>query len=227
MKNPLITFLLLPAFLPGLAAATNLSYTYREITGAESKTFNWELLEKGDQVLITSSGAEEKLVNVCRRDGLTLRWSVTQGSDTDFQAERIANTISLRGRFQGKKIEKYLNIDERPWFQPLSYCLRTLSRGDTKTLSFWTIRMDTLELVAMQAERRGEELIRIEGKKIETRRVEIRKEGFLSVMWSANYWFRTDDNVFVQYRGTHGFPGTPETHVTLSRADSAWTDSNI
>lgn len=227
MKNLLIIILFVSVFLPELSLAGNQSYTYREVTGEESKEFSWQLLENGNQVMIIASAADEKLVNICREDGGTLRWHVEQGTATNLQAERIGNTIFLRGRFQGKIVDKSIDIDDRPWFQPLSYSLRTFSGDDRKNLSFWTIRMDTLELVAMQAERWGMDVIQIAGKEIRARRVEIRKDGFFSAIWSANYWFRADDNIFVQYRGTHGFPGTPETRVTLFNADSAQADFSI
>lgn len=215
MKNLLITFLLLPILLPGISSATYQSHTYRETTGGKSKDFKWEILEKGAQVVITSSRVDEKFINICTPDGATLRWHIQLKPDTDLQAERIANTITLRGRFQGKKVDKSITIDDRPWFQPLSFSLRNLACSDSETLSFWTIRMDTLELVDMQANNRGVEPIQLTGEEVKACKVEIRRNGFFAALWSANYWFRTSDNTFIQYRGTHGLPGTPETRVTL------------
>ncbi|NOQ46660.1 MAG: hypothetical protein GQ559_08325 [Desulfobulbaceae bacterium] len=224
IKNYLIALFLFLILLPGFSSATGRSYLYREITGEKSKEFKWELLDKGDEVVITSSSAEGKFVNVCRRDGATLRWHVQQSPDTDIQAERIANTITLRGRFQGKKVDKSIEIDERPWFQSLSFSLRSLTGGDTKALSFWIIRKDTLEFVEMQAKNLGIEPIELAGEEVQAYKMEIRKNGLLSSLWHANYWFRTSDNTFVQYRGTHGLPGTSETRITLCRPDLVRAD---
>lgn len=161
--------------------------------------------------------------NICNRFGATSYWHAEFGGSTEISAKRRGNTIELRGRFKGEYVDRSIRIDERPWFQPLSYSLRSLSESSAPvTVRFWTIRADTLELVNMEAEVQGIESIQISGKDVEALRVEIRKSGYLSIFWSADYWFRTRDHIFVQYRGTHGLPGTPETLITLYKQDHGY-----
>jgi len=46
-------------------------------------------------------------------------------------------------------------------------------------------------------------------------KVVIELDGLMSAFWQAEYWFRSGDNLFFQYRGTHGPPGTAETRIRL------------
>ena len=47
-------------------------------------------------------------------------------------------------------VDKKEAIDSRPWCQPLSFSLQRMVARDQQVASFWTIRPDTLEVLAMQ-----------------------------------------------------------------------------
>ena len=84
--------------------------------------------------------------------------------------------------------------------------------------SFWTVRPDNLDVLTLQATREGGGRLPMEdGGEVLANKVVIRLEGLMSALWSAEYWFRQGDDLFVRYRGTHGPPGVPETVITLVR----------
>lgn len=79
------------------------------------------------------------------------------------------------------------------------------------------VRTDSLEVVTMQAEKMGVEVITVAGRQVRARKVEIRREGLLASFWHAAFWFREADHIFVRYQGIHGPPGTHETVVQLMK----------
>lgn len=189
---------------------------YLESTGMKEKTFQWRHPTVQEEVIIVNE-EDAAFVNHCDRAGSTYAWDFQQGRQTVIHAVREGNVLRISGTLRGKPIDTAQTIDERPWFQPLSFSLRSfLDSPETKT-SFWTIRSDNLEVVTMQAKKGDTEEITVVGRRIQARKVEIRREGFLAAFWQATFWFRKGDRVFVRYQGIHGPPGTRETVVQLSK----------
>ncbi len=200
-----------------LAAASSASqiFRYREQTGDDSFTFLWRAEQGSKEVTVTQNQGDETYSSVCAPDGTTLFWHYIKQPDTDIRAERLGDQIHFSGRFAGAAIDKHQPIDTRPWYQPLSFSLQRMVARDQQTAVFWTIRPDTLEVVAMKADKSGREEIP-SGKETQTAdKVVIRLDGLMSALWQAEYWFRPSDNLFVQYKGTHGLPGTAETSINL------------
>lgn len=108
-------------------------------------------------------------------------------------------------------------VDDRPWYQPMSFSLGAFLATSRSEVSFWTIRSDKLEVVAMQAEKGEVEEVTVAGRRVRARKVVIRRQGTLAAVWQASFWFREDDRIFVRYQGVHGPPGTDEAVVQLSQ----------
>lgn len=189
-------------------------YVYCEEVGLEKECFSWTLNEK-DEAAITSRGENSLFYNLCSLGGATLKWSVEKENE-NIAGERIGNEIHIRGRVDGLKVRKSYNIGEEPWFQPLSYSLRSFIRSGAEKIYFWTIRPDTLDCVRMKAIKRGVENVNIDGNRVKARKVVVRSAGMLSFFWHCIYWFEEDSGLFVQYEGVHGPPGTPKTVVRLA-----------
>jgi hypothetical protein len=224
-KRPLPDHSPLRAILPlcfalllmAVASPASQVFRYREQTGDARFTFSWRLDRERDAAIVTQHQENEVYSSVNTLEGTTLSWRYVKQPDTDVRAERVGDTLRFSGRFDGKSIDRSQAIDPRPWYQPLSFCLqRLVAHEPRKTASFWTIRPDTLEVLAMQAEKTGSEQIATGNGGFETaEKVVIRLDGLLSSFWQAEYWFRHGDNLFLQYRGTHGPPGTDETRICL------------
>jgi hypothetical protein len=194
-------------------------FRYREQTGVDSFTFTWRADREQDNatVTVTQNQGSEIFSSDNTAEGTTLSWHYVKQPDTDIRAERVGDHIRFSGRFDGKPIDKKEAIDSRPWCQPLSFSLQRMVARDQQVASFWTIRPDTLEVLAMQAEKTGSEQIPADngGGVQAAEKVVIRLDGLKSILWQAEYWFRQGDHIFLQYRGTHGPPGTAETLICL------------
>lgn len=217
LASPLRAIVPLALALLLLAAFGNASqvFRYREQTGREVTTYLWRVEPESRSYTVIHQQGEETFRSRCTEDGATLHWRYTRPPDTDVQAERSGDRILLSGRFEGEPVEREVAIDTRPWFQPLSFSLQRMLTLNLDRASFWTIRPDTLDVLAMQAEREGSETIGEAGEALVAERVAIRLDGLLAGLWRADYWFRQGDRLFVQYRGAHGPPGTAETVVRL------------
>jgi hypothetical protein len=223
MKTNLPDHSLVRAILPfgllmlllAVASPASQLLRYREQTGESSFTFLWRSEQDRTGVTITQDQGDETYSSVCTPEGTTLSWRYLRRPDTDIRAERIGDRIQLSGRLDGKVIDQSRTIDGRPWFQPLSFSLQRMVARDAQTATFWTIRPDTLEIIAMKAEKFGSEQLPRGDFGQTADKVVIRLDGLLSGVWHADYWFRQSDNLFVGYRGTHGPPGTPETSIHL------------
>lgn len=199
------------------AVATAQSYLYSESSGTQVKEFQWHHRSSALEELVTVEEEGAIFVNHGDRSGQTLAYHFRQGTQTDIHVRREGNLLQVTGILRGEKVERTESIDARPWYQPLSFSLREFLKGDERKRSFWMIRSDTLALVTIQAEKLGVEEVLVSGTRVTARRVEIRKTGFFASLWHGEYWFRTEDDLFVRYQGVHGPPGTPETVVQLIR----------
>jgi len=191
---------------------------YHEQTGDESSIFSWraDRTDNGATVTVTQHQGAEVFSSVNTGEGTTLSWRYVREPDTDVRVERTGDRLRFSGRFAGRPVERTQAIDGRPWYQPLSFCLQRMVAREQPDATFWTIRPDTLEALAMQAHRDGSDPIPGDRGGPQTAdRVVIRLDGLLSALWQAEYWFRQGDHLFLQYRGTHGPPGTAETRICL------------
>lgn len=196
-------------------AVTSGTYTYREQTGEEQVDYTWSLKKREDQVVISSIQPTKQFETVCSPHGETYYWSFIGENGEKMTASRSGDTLHLLGTVDGKEIRQEIPLDQRPWFQPLSFSLRTLA-GSTKTaMEFWAIRPDTYEVVELTAEKKGCKTVEQETWTDDVCEVQVSKSGWMSSLWHASYWFRKSDGLFVEYRSVHGIPGTPETVIRL------------
>ena len=210
--------LCLALLLMAIGSPASQALRYHEQTGDNGYTFSWQAEQEQESGTITviQHQDSETFSSVNTAEGATRSWHYVNQPDTNVQAERNGDSIRLSGRFKGKEIDVQRIIDSRPWYQPLSYCLQRMVARNQQAASYWTIRPDTLEVLAMRAEKKGSERISLENGSLQMAdKVVINLEGVMSALWEAEYWFRHGDNVFLQYRGTHGPPGTAETKVCL------------
>lgn len=212
-----LLFLLIPVFFiatPCSPAEPELTCRYRETTGKRSNDFTWKI-QGTDQVVISVQQEDGLYLNICNPDGETLEWHYRKDPSTRIVARRHGNSIRISGRLEGKTVDTVAEIDDRPWFQPLSYSLRHFLRGRGGKVRFWMIRPDSLKVIRLKAEKDRVEALMIGSQQIQTEKVLVRPAGLLSPFWYGSYWFRDSDQLFLRYLGQHGLPGTPKTVVTL------------
>ncbi len=200
---------------PAARASGPAGFIYREQTGDEMHEYEWQLKRQGDQVVITSREPDKFFETTCAPDGSTLRWEYHAEDGSMVVAHRQGDTLIVERNGKGKQEKSAEKLDARPWYQPLSFSLRTVAAGEPQASSFWMIRPDTLELVALTAEKKKCRPVEVNQSAIPACEVEIRKEGLFASFWHASYWFRREDKQFVRYEAVHGGPGTPETVIQL------------
>jgi hypothetical protein len=200
-------------------------FNYLEKVGDTVSPFAWQAQNTKEGIVIRVEEEGKTFFNLCRPDGATLKWRFIANGKHDITAERIDNTLSIRGTRLGEEFTETVQIDGRPWYQPLSFSLGNfLSSAEDKT-SFWAIRADKIDVVALTAEKMGEESFLLDNKEFLTHKIEVRAEGFYAKFWHATYWYRKSDNLFIRYQSVHGLPGTDMTIVELLTTSPANKDS--
>lgn len=198
---------------------------YLEVTGGDRKPFDWKVTQRGDgNVVVVMESNGVRFENFCRKTGETLEWRYSNGAQTQIFAKRTENQIIIHGTRLGKPVDEIIEIDERPWYQPLSYSLRNFLFSDQQQTSFWTIRTETLDVHALNAKKIREEKIDTVAGPTIANHVEVRLDGILSALWHATYWYRGVDGLFLRYHSVHGAVGTDSTEVTIASAVVAESD---
>lgn len=192
---------------------------YLEVTGKAKKIFSWQTMQQEDgSIVVVLEEKNIRFENVCRKTGETIAWRYQDAEQTQLSAKREGNTIIIHGVRLGKPVDKVIEIDDRPWYQPLSFSLQDFLNSDRQQTSFWTIRVNNLDAYALKAKKLGDEKIDTVAGAIMAKHVEIRVEGILSGFWQAAYWYRQEDGLFLRYRSVHGAAGTDATEITIASA---------
>jgi hypothetical protein len=218
MQQELISKLLIGCTLAALAGSVFSEdvrkYTFTEHTGAAQSSHTWTIQHTVKGMEIRWISPDKSFFNRCDEEGNTVEWRLRDSTE-DITARRSGNLITLAGSRAGKKIQKDISIDKSPWFQPISYALGRFSQSHLDTVAFWTIRPDNLDVVKLLATRGGEDQLTTRDGPLLARKIRISLDGILSHFWTANYWFRDSDGLFIRYEGVNGLPGTPITTIQL------------
>ena len=185
---------------------------YRERTGDRTRIRRWRAVRRDSVYFVRSRISGDRFAQEVAFDGDTRRWEGhTDGMD--LVAERRDGVVRLTGSAGGEPMAETLDLEGDPWFQSVSFSLERFLRMDQRRITFRTLAAREGELLRLQATRAGVEKIEIAGDPVVAQRVEIRLTGWRSRLWSASYWFRESDGLFLRYRGRNGLPGTPETEI--------------
>jgi len=209
-----MTLMILLVMMVGQTAShTTERYRYRQSTENDVFDYTWEK-ESQNPVKIQIIEPVDQFVTFCDTAGQTLEWKFLNAK-TRITAKRNKNTIHVSGTFQNQVYNKIIPIGDEEWYQALSYSLRQMALSGKAIETFWMIRMDNLAPIQLKAVRMEPEAISVFGQTVMTHKLKITLTGLLQNLWSAHYWFRSSDGVFLQYKGTNGPPGTPETLIQL------------
>lgn len=217
---PLVCMILLLPFWQAEAETEQVeSYRYQQHTGSQVDFFDWQLT-RGENLHLKTRQLEEFTQTEFNNDLSTLSWKIQNpDSQTRLTVERAGNTLVMRGSFAGEVINKEVQIDAAPWYQALSVSLRQFIDLEKESIQFWTIRADTLDIHRLQVTRQKNTLLEVGHDVVPTIQLKIQPVGWRAPFWSANYWLREDDGVFLRYQGRSGPPGAPVTTVVLTDSD--------
>lgn len=190
-------------------------YNYLERDGQKIIPFNWKAEVASNGIVITVNEHGKTFYNLCAADGETLMWHMQIEGKHDISAVRKGENLHIEGIRFGEEYSKTVTIDERPWYQPLSFSLGSFLNSNATETSFWIIRADKIEVIALTAEKIGAEDVVFDGLAVPAQKIEVRADGMYSTFWHATYWYRKSDNLFLRYQSIHGLPGSEETIVEL------------
>lgn len=163
-----------------------------------------------------SSTGDEETVWVDDSFAARRTWFVRPGARSDFQAVRQGNTIRIHGTVGGRRVERVQAIDGRPWLGLVELSLVDFVLSErTGSLSFWVIDSSTGNAHRLSVQKDGRESIVIAGTRVEAVRLRMTVPGLPALFWSAAWWFRASDGMFVKYEMARGMPGTPKTLLEL------------
>lgn len=199
-------------FVGGMGRADE-TRVYVERTGDETKRFVWHM-QPGDETVVTSRETDALFVNRLAPDGRTRLWR-HETLRRRVTVRRRGEWLEIEGIRDGRPVNDRWPIDTLPWYQPLSYSLRSFLRSDRESVRFWMVRSDILKPIRMQATKVGLETIAFGGASVAAVKVRVAPDGLLSMLWHGHYWYRRSDGLFLRFEGRNGLPGTPVTVVRL------------
>ncbi len=198
-----------------LFANSNQSLTYNETTGEKSVSVQWNVskTQAGQQIVVTSSGETNTFITDAQNR--TLQWAY-KGPKGEFVAKREADKIKINGSLDGEKINKEIEIDEKPWYQLIEHGLKGfITESSGEEVSFWVIRADDLEEFVMLAEKKERYTKSVLSAPAPVIDVLVSLASFPTFFWNVTYTFETSSGRYVAYRGKRGGYGVPETVVNL------------
>ena len=188
-------------------------YQYIQKSGATKSVFSWEAYTTPDTKVYVRQG-NTLFVNNCDRFGATTQWQY-QHSDTNIHVNRKENKLYMAGTKKGQKVNQVFQLDDSPWYQPLSYSLRNFLSSDRSSVVFWIIRADNLSVIKMKAVKDTIEEIQVGDRWFESQKIKVSPVGITGYLWCGTYWYRVPDGLFLKYIGTNGWPGTQKTIIEI------------
>jgi hypothetical protein len=207
----------LMAFLATGVKAAEQNYVYHSVTKDVIITLNEKVTIKEDEIINIISFDNGAIIKTILDFNLaTKEWKLhNKGEDTDLTAQRSDNSIAIKGDFKGKEITKELKIGNRPWYQAWNLSFGRFVLSGRERQEFWTLRESDLKEFVMVVLREKEEIIELNGEAVETVKVKVTLNNWMSKFWEVHYWFRKSDGVFLRCEGANGPPGTPLTVTEL------------
>lgn len=134
----------------------------------------------------------------------TIEWKISDPANgTDFKAVKKGDTIVLKGKFNGKDIDRTDNLDGQPWYQQMGISAGHVLNGGT--VKFYCLRPTDLNGFFMTATEMGE--VTYKGKKVH--RVKAAPAGIAAKFWSCDYYYDCKELTYAGYQAVEGGPGTP------------------
>ncbi len=191
---------------------------YRERTGdsVEYLTATERIINDTLELSSRSTTRETHIV-MAGEDLESLSWTHRHpAEDTEYTAVRDGRTIEVSGRSQGEEVAEIFTLrGEAPWIQSIERSLREFALSEDRRMEFWTIQPGDIQLRKLQALRRGRDTVAVDDTPTDAWEIRLSLPGIASLFWSATYWFRTSDGLFVRSEAVRGWPGTPVTVVEL------------
>jgi len=139
-------------------------------------------------------------------DYSTQKWRIfLSDEDTDYAGQRNGNELLFKGKLKGKIFDKTIKLDDKPFYYNPKANLTKFVLSNKDKMKFWSLRNDDLTKYLMRAIKKGEEIINVNGKDIETVKVYYSAVGIGEKFFNRTYYFRRADGIFVTQDETNGW----------------------
>ncbi len=210
LRTVLILFICL-ALVP-LPALAGQILEYKETIGGEVSTFKVAVMEKTGETIklkAESSTGSKVYSELNGKDGSNLLWEKTK-KEQKVTAIRTENRVEVTIEKKGKCEVKIHEIDPAPWIQSREFGMRGFADDpEAEMLKFWALNPSDSSMNKMMATRQEEKKIKCGDRHFEAFRVKVTLDGWKSIFWSSEFWFRKSDGVFLKYKGSASGPNSP------------------
>jgi len=214
MIKTTLNTLILVVMTASYAFAQTQTYLYKTFNPRTKKIINeYELTieelpggKKKYTRLFTGKREDEDEDFVLDKDYQTIEWTAKdEGEKTDYIGTRDGKTITLKGTLKGSPVEKTIVLpDDKPFYFTPKFNLTKFVLSDEKKMEFWMLRKDKLTESPMQAIKLGEEVIKINGKDVETVKVDYSAAGKWAKYYKRIYFYRKSDGAFIHRKSPDG-----------------------
>ncbi|SDC34349.1 hypothetical protein SAMN04488588_0884 [Geotoga petraea] len=137
-----------------------------------------------------------------------------ESDNTNLNLIRKGNFIELSGTSEGEEVQKKLKIDDDPWYQLFVFSFTDFIFSDDKTRQYWVFNPFDLSMSKMKVEKISKEKITINEKTYDTFLLNTRLTGFMSIFWKGEYWFNSENGMYLKYDGLNIFPKIQNVIIT-------------
>ena len=212
------------AVISSIVPAFGLTLVYVEESRRDrfEHTITIEPTASGYSIVVTSVEGEAAAITQeleTDRGYSVLSWRYRdRESGTDIRGIRGKSSISLRGRYKGRTVERRFKIDSKPWYQLFPHGLERLAvSGEQEPLLFYAVGTEgigAMRIGTFRAKLGEIEEIDWNGRRQAAIYVHISLTGFASILWSGDYWYRPADGRNLVSKSNRG-PGTQPIIIQL------------
>lgn len=121
--------------------------------------------------------------------------------DSNLKAVKKGKILTVSGKANGKTVDTTIEIDSKPLYQFIDVSLTSFATGSKTKLTFQYFSPEEFKVWTMVATKQKIEEISVPRGSILAQRVKVTLSGFLSIFWSASYWFDTETGEFLKSSG--------------------------
>ncbi len=223
MLRSFLILLAISVFVPCTATAGQI-LEYKETIGGEVSSFKVSVLEKTDETIrlkAESSTGSQVYSELNGKDGSNVLWEKTK-KEQKVTAIRKENRVEVRIENKGDSEVRVFEIDPAPWIQSREFGMRGFADDpQVRELKFWALNPSDHSMNKMKATRKEEKRIRCGENYFQAFRVKVTLDGWKSIFWSSEFWFRKSDGVFLKYKGSASGPNSPEVVSELVKEEQS------
>lgn len=135
----------------------------------------------------------------------TISWSTKrEKEDTDYSGVKEGNIITLKGKLEGEDISKTIELDDQPFYFTPKFNLTKFILSDQQHIEFWMLRKDKLTKYLMEATKKGETTIEVDGQEVEAIKIRYAATGKGAKYYKRTYFYRKSDGMFIKRKALDG-----------------------